>query len=136
MPRDKAPLGRVQAVDVERRKVKRLVVAGAALAALALAAQAGAAKYQVMLGEQQFCGFQPCKGVIAGIPKGTTLDRFLPAKITIDAGDSITYSSASFHTVSYGPNSPALIIPDPAKGKYAASPTRLGPRSSSRACRS
>jgi plastocyanin len=91
----------------------------AALAALAFAAQATAANYQVMLGEQQPCGFAPCKGV-SGVPKGTTLDKFLPSTVVINAGDTVTYSSASFHTASYAPKPPGLIGPDPAKGKYAS----------------
>jgi plastocyanin len=89
----------------------------AAFAALVLAAQATAANYQVMLGEQQPCGFIPCKGV-SGVPKGTTLDMFLPGTVVVNAGDTVTYSSASFHTVSYAPKPPPLLLPDPAKGKY------------------
>jgi plastocyanin len=99
--------------------VKQVLLTGAVLAALAFATQATAANYQVMLGEQQFCGFgQPCKG-ITGVPKGTTLDKFLPGTVVINAGDTVTYSSASFHTVSYAPKVPPLLMPDPAKGKYA-----------------
>jgi plastocyanin len=86
---------------------------------MVLAGQAAAANYQVMLGEQQPCGFIPCKGV-SGVPKGTTLDMFLPGKVTINAGDSITYSSATFHTVSYGKQPQPLLLPDPAKGVYAS----------------
>ncbi len=100
--------------------MKRVLLTGAVLAALAFATQATAANYQVMLGEQQFCGFgQPCKG-ITGVPKGTTLDKFLPGTVVINAGDTVTYSSASFHTVSYAPKVPPLLMPDPAKGKYAS----------------
>ena len=38
----------------------------------------------------------------------------------ISAGDSVTFSSATFHTVTYtGGKAPAgLFIPDPAKGMY------------------
>jgi plastocyanin len=99
--------------------VKRVLVMSAALAALAFAAQATAANYQVMLGESQPCGFAPCKGV-SGVPKGTTLDQFLPSTVVINAGDTITYSSGSFHTASYVPKAPPLLLPDPAKGKYAS----------------
>ena len=100
--------------------MKRVLLTGAVLAALAFATQATAANYQVMLGEQQSCGFgQPCKG-ITGVPKGTTLDKFLPGTVVINAGDTVTYSSASFHTVSYAPKVPPLLMPDPAKGKYAS----------------
>ncbi len=94
-------------------------MAGAAVAALAVAGQATAANYQMMLGESQPCGFAKCPGV-TGVPKGTTLDEFLPGKVTVNAGDTVTFSSSSFHTVSYAPRPPALIMIDPAKGKYAS----------------
>jgi plastocyanin len=56
----------------------------------------------------------------AGTPKGATLDKFLPGKIAINAGDRITFSSASFHTVAYlaGGKPFPLFVPDPAHGKY------------------
>jgi plastocyanin len=88
------------------------------VAALAFAGQAAAANYQVMLGEQQPCGFIKCPGVV-GVPKGTTLDLFLPGKVTVKTGDTVTFSSATFHTVTYTPKRPGLLMPDPAKGKYA-----------------
>ena len=88
------------------------------LAVLIAAGQASAANYQVFLGEQVPCGFINCKGV-SGVPKGTTLDQFLPGTVTINAGDTVTFSSASFHTVSYTKRPVALLGPDPAKGKYA-----------------
>jgi plastocyanin len=81
------------------------------LGALAAAGQAGAANYKVFLGEQS----RPP----AGTPKGATLDMFLPGKVTVAAGDSITFSSASFHTVAVGGTAPSLIVPDPSHGKYA-----------------
>src|SRR6266498_1060764 len=99
--------------------MKRVIVAVAMLAALTAAGQAAAANYKVFLGEQQPCGFMHCAGAPANIPKGTTLDEFLPGKVTIVAGDSITFSSASFHTVSYGKKPPGFFLSDPAKGKYA-----------------
>jgi len=80
--------------------------------------QAGAANYPMFLGEQQPCGFTHCAGAPAGIPKGATLNQFLPRAVTINAGDTITFSSASFHTVSYVPKPPALILPS--KGGYGA----------------
>jgi plastocyanin len=89
----------------------------AAVAGLAVAGQAAAANFQVMLGEQQPCGFAPCKGV-TGVPKGATLDQFIPKQVTINAGDTVTFSSATFHTVSYEKQPPALLMPDPAKGTY------------------
>jgi plastocyanin len=99
--------------------VKRAVLATAVVATLAVAGQASAAKYQIFLGEQQPCGFIHCSGVPAGIPKGATLDQFLPKAVTINAGDTITFSSVTFHTVGYAPKPPALLLPDPARGKYA-----------------
>ena len=92
--------------------MERAIVLGAVVAALGFAGRAGAASnYKVFLGEQT----RPP----AGTPKGATLDMFLPGKVTINAGDSITFSSATFHTVAYGPKPPPLFMPDPAKGKYA-----------------
>ena len=58
-------------------------------------------------------------GLPAGIPRRTTLDSFFPGKVTIAAGDTITFSSATFHSVAYGLKPPAFFLPDPAKGKYA-----------------
>ena len=90
--------------------MRRAGVSIAILAALAIAGQAAAANYQVNLGEQA--------PPPAGTPKGATLDAFLPSQVTINAGDTITFSSATFHSVAYG--KPAgLFMPDPAKTKYA-----------------
>jgi plastocyanin len=91
--------------------VKRLIALCAVAAALGVAGQASAANFKVFLGEQS----RPP----AGTPKGATLDAFLPAAVTINAGDSITFSSATFHTVTYAPRPSPLFIPDPAKGTYA-----------------
>ena len=91
--------------------MKLVVLTVALLGALAVAGQAAAADYKVFLGEQA----RPP----AGTPKGATLDLFLPRKVTVKVGDSITFSSASFHTVSIGGKAPSIIIPDPAHGKYA-----------------
>ncbi len=60
----------------------------------------------------------PSAQALSGIPKGTTLDQFLPGTVTINAGDTVTFSSASFHTVSYTKQPAGLLAPDPAKGKY------------------
>lgn len=91
------------------RKAFALVVV---LGALAVTGVAQAATWQVAAGEQA----RPP----AGTPKGTTLDAFFPARLTINAGDSVTFSSASFHTVMYpgGKPLPGLLLPDPAKGTY------------------
>lgn len=91
--------------------MRRLVVFLTMLCALAAAGQAGAANYKIFLGEQT----RPP----AGTPKGSTLDLFLPGSVTVKVGDTITFSSATFHTVSIGGKTPPFIVPDPAHGKYA-----------------
>ena len=90
-----------------------LVFLSVTVAVLGVAGGAQAAGWQVAAGEQA----RPP----AGTPKGATLNAFFPAKLTIDAGDSVTFSSASFHTVTYTAGKPpaALFVPDPAKGTYA-----------------
>src|SRR5262245_59037083 len=110
---------------MQRRKgvtdLKRLLVATAVAVALSIAAagQAGATDYKVFLGEQVPCGFAKIPGCPAGIPSQTTLDSFFPSKVTIAAGDTITFSSSTFHSVAYGLKQPAFFMADPAKGKYA-----------------
>jgi plastocyanin len=91
--------------------VRRFILAAALLGALTTAGQAAAANYKVFLGEQA----RPP----AGTPKGATLDMFLPGKVTVRTGDSITFSSATFHTVSIGGKAASVIVPDPEHGKYA-----------------
>ncbi len=91
--------------------MKRLVVVATVFGSLAFAGQAMAANsYKVYLGQQ---GPSP-----AGVPKSAFLDVFLPSKLTINAGDSVTFSSATFHTVTYAPKPAGLLMPDPAKGMY------------------
>jgi plastocyanin len=81
------------------------------LGALALAGQASAADtYKVLAGEQ-------ARGP-AGVPKTATLNQFFPAKLTVRAGDRVTFSSATFHTVTYVPRPPAIFVRDPAKSTY------------------
>jgi len=93
------------------RKSVVIAIAAAAFALLA-AAQAGAATWFVAAGEQA----RPP----AGTPKGSTLNQFLPSKLAVNAGDKVTFSSASFHTVTYlgKQRPPGLQIPDPAKSTY------------------
>jgi plastocyanin len=83
------------------------------IGALAVSGVAQAANWQVAAGEQA----RPP----AGTPKGTTLNTFFPGKLAISAGDSVTFSSATFHTVTYtGGKAPAaLFVPDPAKSMYS-----------------
>ena len=92
--------------------MRKLIVLGVCTFALVVAGVGQAATWQVAAGEQA----RPP----AGTPKGTTLDAFFPSKLVINAGDSVVFSSATFHTVTYtGGKAPAgLFIPDPAKGTY------------------
>ncbi len=80
----------------------------------AVTGAAQAASWDVALGEQA----RPP----AGTPKGATLNGFFPGKLVVNAGDSVTFSSASFHTVTYTAGKPPapLLLPDPTKGTYAA----------------
>jgi plastocyanin len=93
-----------------RKVIALAVFAGAFM----VAGVAQAATWQVAAGEQTRAP--------AGTPKGTTLNAFYPSKLVINAGDSVTFASASFHTVTYpaGKPMPKLIVPDPAKGSYDA----------------
>jgi plastocyanin len=91
--------------------VKRLALVAAILGTLGFAGQAMAAtNYKVYLGQQ---GPSP-----AGVPKSAFLNQFLPSKLIVNAGDSVTFSSATFHTVTYAPKPAGLFMPDPAKGTY------------------
>lgn len=88
----------------------------AGLLALAVAGGADAAPtattYKVLLGEH---------GQIPGGFKRypVLVNQFMPSTLTIAAGDRVTFSSASFHTVTYTPKPIPLLLPDPAKGTYA-----------------
>ena len=76
-------------------------------AQLALGGADQSATWNVAVGEQ---GKPP-----AGTPKGTTLNQFFPAKLSINAGDKVTFTSFAFHTVSYlaGKRVPPLVGPAP-----------------------
>jgi len=89
--------------------MRRVAALAVVVAAFAVAGTAQAASWQVSLGEQA----PPPKGT----PKGATLNAFFPSKLAINAGDSVTFASASFHTVTYlGGKAPAaLFAPDPGK---------------------
>jgi plastocyanin len=93
--------------------MRRVVALAAVLGAFAVAGTAQAASWQVSAGEQA----PPPKGT----PKGATLNAFFPSRLMITAGDSVTFSSASFHTVTFLGGKPpaALFTPDPAKGTYS-----------------
>lgn len=51
----------------------------------------------------------------AGTPKGATLNQFFPARLAINAGDKVTFTSFGFHTVSYlaGKAAPPPVGPAP-----------------------
>ena len=48
-----------------------------------------------------------------------TINQFLPSRLVIAAGDSVTFASNSFHSVTYNPRPIPLLVPDPKKGTYA-----------------
>jgi plastocyanin len=55
----------------------------------------------------------------AGTPKGTTLNQFFPAKLTVNAGDKVNFTTFAFHTVSYWAGKPAPLPLGPTPGaKY------------------
>jgi plastocyanin len=93
--------------------MRKLVALAVVFGVFAVAGTAQAANWNVAVGEQA----RPP----AGTPKMTTLDAFFPSRLTINAGDAVTFSSATFHTVTYTGNTPpaALFVPDPAKSKYS-----------------
>jgi plastocyanin len=59
----------------------------------------------------------------ATAPKSTDLDSFLPGTLAINAGDSVTFRTHSFHTISFG--GPRIrrqlpfIVPDPRHRAYS-----------------
>ena len=85
------------------------------IAVLAIAGGANGAPsantYTVFLGDQS--------EIPGGFKKYPVfINQFLPSTLTIAAGDSVKFSSASFHTVTYNPKPIPLLVPDPAKGTY------------------
>ena len=93
--------------------MRAFIAALVAFAALAVTGPAGAATWQVYLGEQ---GKPP-----AGTPKGATLNAIFPAALQIHAGDKVKFTSATFHTASYlgGTALGPPFMADPAKGTYS-----------------
>jgi plastocyanin len=101
--------------------MKHLLVACVAVAALAVPGAAmtahsksSAATYTVFLGEQG-----PPPAAVQKLKLFGAINQFMPSKLVIAAGDSVTFSSGSFHTVTYAPKPVPLFVPDPAKGTYA-----------------
>jgi plastocyanin len=92
----------------------RVVAVLAALGALAMSQLAGGATQQaggwtVYVGEQSKAP--------AGTPKGTQLNQYFPGRLTVNAGDKVTFSSVGFHTVTHlgGKPFPPFLLP--AKGQ-------------------
>ena len=101
--------------------MKHLLIACVAVAALAVPGAAMTAHstktgntYTVFLGEQG-----PPPAAIMKLKLFGAINQFMPSKLVIAAGDSVTFSSGSFHTVTYAPKPMPLFVPDPAKGTYA-----------------
>ena len=99
--------------------MKHVLIACVVVAALAVPGSAiparsarAATTYTVYLGE-----FAPPPASLRKIPG--TINQFLPSKLVIAAGDSVTFSSNSFHSATYSPKPIPLFVPDPAKGTYA-----------------
>ena len=89
-----------------------------------------AVTWNVAVGEQ---GKPP-----AGTPKGTSLNQFFPGRLTVNAGDKVTFSNLGFHTVTYLAGKPFPAFLGPAKGEVYEGIVGLdaGSRSSSTASRS
>jgi plastocyanin len=88
--------------------VVALAVPGAAFTA---GTKSVANTYTVFAGEQ--------KEIPGGFKKlPATLNQFMPSKLVIAAGDKVTFSSATFHTVTFNPKPIPPFVPDPAKGTY------------------
>lgn len=88
------------------RGIAALIALGALIGAqLAFGGSSQATTWNVAVGEQ---GRAP-----AGTPKGTTLNQFFPGRLTVNAGDKVTFTSFGFHTVSYlaGKAPPPPIVP-------------------------
>ena len=96
--------------------MRRALIVGIALAVLSVAGGAYGAPsatntYTVFLGEQS-----EIPGGFRKFP--VLLNQFMPSTLTIAAGDKVTFSSATFHTVTYTPRPIPLFMPDPKKATY------------------
>lgn len=93
-----------------------LVLAGFGVLVFAQLAFGGAeqaATWNVAVGEQ---GKPP-----AGTPKGTSLNQFFPGRLTVNAGDKVTFTNFGFHTVTnLGRSIPEFL--GPAKGEVYEGP--------------
>lgn len=83
------------------------LVAAALFATVGSAGTTAGVTYTVLAGEQ---------APLTTAPKGTTLNAFFPSKLDVHVGDSVTFKSASFHTVAYFPGKlPAIVVPGEGK---------------------
>jgi plastocyanin len=102
--------------------MKRILIACVAVAALAVPgaaisaghARTAASTYTVFLGEQG-----PPPPAIAKLKLFGGMNQFMPSRLVIAAGDKVTFSSGTFHSVTYNPKPIPLLMPDPKKGTYA-----------------
>ena len=98
------------------RKIVLLLTAGVSMtlviAHVAFGGEAKSVTWNVAAGEQA--------NSPAGTPKGASLNQFFPARLEVNAGDKVTFSVFTFHTVSYlgASKRQAPFLPDPAKGAY------------------
>jgi plastocyanin len=53
----------------------------------------------------------------AGTPKGASLNQFFPGRLTINAGDKVTFSAVGFHTATYAGGKPYPPFLGPAPGQ-------------------
>ena len=93
--------------------MKHLLIACVAVAALAVPgaamparSAADATTYTVFLGEQG-----PPPAAILKLKLFGSINQFMPSKLVIAAGDSVTFSSGTFHTVTYAPKPLPLLLP-------------------------
>lgn len=89
--------------------MKKALLIALALAALAAAGPAGAATYQVAVGE---IARPP-----AGTPPMSTLNQFFPSRLAIHVGDKVRFTNLGFHTVTYvkGGQPAGILGPDGSK---------------------
>ena len=105
--------------------MRRVAIVGTVLAVLIAAGQASQRTTRCSSGSRVPCGFIKCNGARAGVPKGTTLDQFLPGQGHDQRrGHGHVLERELPHRVSYGPSRRRSLVPDPAKGKYARAERR------------
>jgi plastocyanin len=92
-----------------------VVLVGLVAAQLASGGSSQAQSFTVIVGEQT----KPP----AGTAKQVALNQFFPGRLTIAAGDKVTFSSFGFHTVTYLAGQPFPAFLGPAKGKVYQGPS-------------